>query len=213
MILAIALLAPLSATALFYLRPPQTATHNGEIIQAQTTLPAPSWRKAAGGKPETKQWRGKWALLQISESPSCESECRRRLCQMRQLRLMLPGNYFRLHRAWLIKEENGDGNDNTGDKNKNPPPKSIIAENNCGDPRAAKLQTRKVNILQGVEILRGKTTNLPPPKKGLRRKDYIYLTDPAGRLAMRFPPELTPYQIRSDLKRLLKLSKGWRQAR
>ena len=46
-----------------------------------------------------------------------------------------------------------------------------------------------------------------------RPEDYLYLADPAGRMVMRFAPEVTIYEIRSDLKRLLKLSKGWRQVK
>ncbi|MGI9337286.1 MAG: hypothetical protein ACR2P4_02095 [Gammaproteobacteria bacterium] len=155
-----------------------------------------------------EQWRGKWILLHTTTSAHCDEQCRRRLCRMRQLRLMLPGHYLRINRAWLInKDENAKSGGDIGAK-------PLTATSDCGEIQteaAAAQRAAQVDIVQGVFILRGEAKTLPPPSGGLRRDEYLYLIDPAGRLAMRFAPTLNIYNIRSDLSRLLKLSRGWRQ--
>ena len=209
LILAIALLTPLASTALFYLWPPSGATHHGEVLNAPALLPPREWRLHNGEKINAEQWRGKWALLHTTTTSHCNEQCRRRLCQMRQLRLMLPGNYFRVRRAWLI----------SGDESISPPSgrwlgggEPIKAKSDCGEARASERDSSEVDILQGVEVLRGDIKTLPAPAGNYTREDYIYLADPAGRLAMRFNPQLSVYEIRKDVSRLLKLSKGWKRA-
>lgn len=187
LILCIGVLTPLASTLLFYFAPPSEHTARGEILPPLQT-PA-SWELQ----------NGKWTLLFVSEN-GCGEECKKRLCQMRQLRLMLPGHYLRLQRAWL-RPENAD---------ETPP---ITASADCGESRAAAFAetAEEVNITEGVLMIRGNAENLPPPAEGKTRADYLYLTDPAGIYAMRFPPQLDAYAVRKDLAKLLKLSKGRRK--
>ena len=246
LIVAIAVLTPLLSTAMFYLWQPAANTHKGEVIDTQnpTILPPPSWQTiggevAGGGNDDNgnsgeeggrndsggngEEWRGKWTLLQTTPAAVCDEQCRRRLCQMRQLRLMLPGNYLRLRRVWLIND-NGGGNINPDDETGGSITiggeidKTITANSDCGEidtaaAAAARRRATEVDILQGVARMRGDSEVLPTAAADLRREDYLYIIDPAGRIAMRFSPTLTIYEIRADLSRLLKLSKGWRQAK
>ncbi|MGU9951084.1 MAG: hypothetical protein ACNYPH_02000 [Gammaproteobacteria bacterium WSBS_2016_MAG_OTU1] len=187
LILLIGIMAPLASTLLFYFAPPQNNTAAGELLNA-TAAP--------------KQWNlddGKWTLLYASDN-TCGTACQQRLCQMRQLRLMLPGSYFRLRRAWLTSENTTD---NIQD---------LTATNDCGETRAAAFSedAKEVNIGEGVIKIIGDLNTLPAPRDKLSREDYLYLTDPDGFLIMRFPPEVDAYSIRGDLKKLLKISKGRR---
>lgn len=246
-IIAIAVLTPLASTIMFYLWQPAAATHKGEVIAATTPpaiFPPPSWQntKAKNGEREKSgsnakgkkggddwrgEWRGKWVLLQTTPTAQCNEQCRRRLCQMRQLRLMLPGHYLRINRAWLINKTGGgnattDDDDNTktigGDNAKGGGDdigeSPVMSTNDCGEIKsqsAAAKRAQEVDITNGIFILQGDNKTLPPPTGNWQRNDYIYLIDPAGRMAMRFSPTLTIYDIRKDLSRLLKLSRGWRQ--
>ena len=185
-ILLIGIITPLAATALFYLVPPQESVENGELLPP---LAVP-WRD------DIK--KGKWTLLHLADS-SCDDRCRRRLCRMRQVRLMLPGNYLRVQREWLL----ADGGI----------PAAQRVANDCGEPRAAAYAAgaRQVDVLDGVMLRRQSWDWLPTPAAGLSRQNYLYLIDPDGFLVMRFAPELDLYAIKKDLYKLLKLSKGRRR--
>ena len=187
-ILAIGILTPIAATALFYFAPPSSYTMRGEVLSPQKT------------PPEWNLQDGKWTLLTADENGKCGAQCMRRLCQMRQLRLMLPGHYFRLQRAWLRNE------------NANPPPQ-MFASADCGEKRAAAFaeNAEKIDITEGIITIRGDSSALPKPANGNARSDYLYLIDPAGIYALRFPPALDAYAIRKDLAKLLKISKGRRK--
>lgn len=114
---------------------------------------------------------------------------------------MLPGHYLRLQRAWL-RPENADET-----------APEIMASADCGESRAAAFAETagQVNVTEGVLTIRGNAEDLPPPAAGKTRAEYLYLTDPAGIYAMRFPPQLDAYAVRKDLAKLLKLSKGRRK--
>lgn len=198
LILLVAIIPPVAATLLFFYHPPIEQTNHGDLM-SPVAMPTEEWQNHDGGDFSDEELRGKWVLWQAAAG-ACNTHCRRRLCRMRQLRLMLPGNYFRLRRGWLLT----DGQE---------PPNALTQGGDCGEVRAAGLQdvAQTVDVLNGVLLWRGDSKILPaaarPPE------DYLYLTDPAGRMVMRFPPEVTIYEIRTDLKRLLKLSKGWRQVK
>ena len=183
LILLLGVLAPLASTALFYFSPPQQHTAHGEILPPQKT---PAQWELSGDK---------WTLLYAGDRP-CGEQCRRRLCQMRQLRLMLPGHYFRLQRAWLRPT----------------PPPSITTSGDCGEARAAAFAktAQQVDVTDGVLAVAGDDGALPVPANELRRADYLYLIDPDGNIAMRFAPHLGAHEIRKDLAKLLKLAKGRR---
>ncbi len=194
LIFLLAVLTPITATLLFFFLPPAEKTNHGELI-TPVAMPIEKWTNKDGSAISPTETNGKWVLWHASDG-ECNSDCRRRLCRMRQLRLMLPGNYFRLQRGWMIT-------------NQHVPPETLKERGDCKETLAANLTSGTVELIDGVLLWRGNIETLPvaarPPE------EYLYLTDPAGRLMMRFPPEATIYEIRTDLKRLLKLSKGWRQ--
>ena len=177
-------LTPVFATLLFYVAPPQAVVARGEILLPPRHAPA--------------QWEldgGKWTLLFAGEA--CGGACKKRLCQMRQLRLMLPGAYQRLQRAWLRPSFAPETPDMT-------------ASADCGEARAAAFakSAKQINITEGVLHIRGDLALLPPPAEKLSSEDYLYLIDPAGIFVLRFAPDLDIYAVRKDLARLLKISKG-----
>ncbi|MGI9306829.1 MAG: hypothetical protein ACR2P5_05935 [Gammaproteobacteria bacterium] len=195
LILCAGISAPLAATLLFYFAPPQTATARGEILPPRQT-PAP-W--ALDG--------GKWTLLFADNGGGCGATCQKRLCQMHRLRLMLPGHYLRMQRAWLRPNpQNNDAAESDAD--------NIAVSSDCGEARAAVFAAaaKTIKPAKGVLQIRGAAADLPAPAAGLAREDYLYLIDPSGVWAMRFAPRLGIYDIRQDLARILKLSKGVKRA-
>ena len=196
LILAIGVLTPFLSTALFFFWQPDEQVNNGEILPP-TAVAGEDWHIAGGNAFSLDEWRGQWVLL-IGGDGVCDAACQKRLCRIRQMRLLLPGHYLRLRRVWLVT-------DNT------PPPDSLPQAGDCGEVSnvAIRERVRQEDVLLGVDKVFGGVDSLPAGG-GRAATDYIYLIDPAGVWVMRFSPELTPAQIRQDMARLLKLSKGRR---
>lgn len=183
LILLIGTGTPLLSTGMYFLWRPASFTHYGELLSPPVPLSA-AWRPTAGGR---REWTGKWVLIRTGPA-KCDGECARQLCRMRQLRLMMHGDYHRVGRAWLLTDEGA-------------PPARLSTTTDCGEPRAAALRARAetADVLAGVELLQGGTDEALRP-------GWLHLADPNGLLVVRYPPGADLYQIRRDFRRLLKLS-------
>ena len=133
---------------------------------------------------------------------------------MRQLRLMMHGDYHRIARGWLLTDSGV-------------PSAAIAMTTDCGEPRAAALRQRatEVNVVSEVAFLRGVGDgerdgvgdgngdgNGNGKKDGngvseILRVGWLHIADPRGFVVMRYPPGSDLYEIRKDFRRLLKLSK------
>ena len=197
LIVFIGVITPLASTALFFFWQPAQQVNIGDVLPPQP-LPETEWRYLSGDDFTSAHWRGDWVLL-FAGGGDCDADCRRRLCQLRQLRLMLPGNYLRLRRAWLVTDNQ-------------PPPPALEQTTDCGElaAQASVPAASRVDTLADVEILTAAPATLPAAA-AMPATRYLYLVDPAGIWAMRFPPDLTTYQIRNDINRLLRISKGRKQ--
>ena len=193
-IVAVGVLTPLLSTLLFFFWRPAEQINYGNILPTETVA-AESWRYADGQDFSLADWRGQWVLL-TAGGGQCDAACRKRLCRVRQLRLLLPGHYLRLERAWLVTDDT-------------PPPNSLMEDIDCGEVQdiVRRKDVRREDVLIGMDILLGSEISLP---ESTNPTEDLYLIDPAGVWAMRFAPELTPKQIRQDMARLLKLAKGRR---
>lgn len=188
LILLIGILTPLLSTALFFFWRPAAQVNVGVLLPPQQVATA-GWRTAAGEAFSIQDWRGDWVLL-AAGGGACDDACQQRLCQMRQLRLMLPGNYLRLRRVWLVTDAT-------------PPPAALMQETHCGEwEEGREITTRAADVVEGVEVLHAAANTLPAGAA------HLYLVDPSGVWVMYFPPQLSIYSIRTDLKRLLRISKG-----
>ena len=190
-IVLIAVLTPVLSTLLFFFwQPPQQVNH-GELLPPHAV--AADWRDGSGKAFAPPL--GKWTLLAAADG-DCDAACRRRLCRMRQLRLMLPGSYQRLHRAWLVTDDAT-------------PPTTLPQATDCGEvaDEAVREQAQTADSLADVQLLYGADSGLP---QAATAKHYLYLLNADGVWVMRFSDELSLYEIRDDLKRLLRLSKGRR---
>ena len=109
---------------------------------------------------------------------------------MRQLRLMMHGDYHRIARGWLLTDSGV-------------PSDAIAMTTDCGESRAAALRQRatEVNVVSEVAFLRGVGVS------EIMRVGWLHIADPRGFVVMRYPPDSDLYEIRKDFRRLLKLSK------
>ena len=199
LIILIAVATPALSTWMYFNWRPASFSHYGELLSPPIPIPT-DWREESAAFPAADEWRGNWVLLFASDS-ACGDECRQRLCQMRQLRLMMRADQTRIRRAWLIT-------------NDAPSPKALTTTSDCAAPRAAALRARakEVDILTNVHLVRPPApagpigTTASQPQLQPLMPNRIHIADPNGMLIMRYPSDADPYQIRRDLRRLLKLS-------
>ena len=129
-------------------------------------MPTAQWQNHDGGNFSDEELRGKWVLWQAAAG-ACDTHCRRRLCRMRQLRLMLPGNYFRLRRGWLLT----DGQE---------PPKIITERGDCGKSGQASCKMPPKRLMSLMACFCGAEILKPCPPPAGRKIICIWPTPPAA---------------------------------
>ncbi len=123
-------------------------------------------------------YKGKWVLLQ-AHSSDCQSDCEKRLHDMRQLRLAQGKEMTRLERVWLVTD--------------NQP---------LNMPRWQEYQgTQLLRVDPAV------AQAWLPVEKGTVASDHLYMIDPLGNLMMRFPKDADPNKIKKDIAKLLRASR------
>lgn len=187
LIIAIAVLTPLLSTGFYFWWQPRQTTHLGELLPP-APLATDGWSAAA--REAAAAWRGHWVLVS-GGGGGCDAACRQRLCRMRALHLALPGAYQRLRRAWWVSDGQAAA-------------EAILMPSDCGEGGAeVAARAREVDVLDGVDVVLA-AGGLPAGGD----EAAIYLLDADGTWVIRFAPTLTIYEMRQDIGKLLKLSKG-----
>jgi cytochrome oxidase Cu insertion factor (SCO1/SenC/PrrC family) len=171
--------APMIASYLtYYVIKPQSRTNYGALIDPRV-YPIPALGATTlDGKPiALDAYKGKWMMVQVNDA-DCQEPCKKRLYDMRQLRLAQGKDMDRIERTWLI----------TDDK----PLETIVIREYDG----THMLRVKPDVLKAWL----------PVEQGTTPSDHIYLIDPLGNLMMRFPKDADPNKIKKDLSKLLKAS-------
>jgi cytochrome oxidase Cu insertion factor (SCO1/SenC/PrrC family) len=172
--------APLIASYLtYYVIKPQGRTNYGTLVDPRA-YPMPALNVTTlDGKPiALDAYKGKWMMVQVNDA-DCQEPCRKRLHDMRQLRLAQGKDMDRIERIWLI----------TDDK----PLETIVMREYDG----TQMLRAKPDALKAWL----------PVEQGTTAADHIYIIDPLGNLMMRFPKDADPNKIKKDLSKLLKASR------
>jgi hypothetical protein len=172
--------APLIASYFtYYVIKPQSRTNYGDLIDPRAH-PAPQLGAATldGKSVSLDAWKGKWIMLQV-DSGNCEDACKKKLLDMRQLRLMQGKEMDRIERVWLI----------TDDK----PVETIVL--------------REFDGTRVLRASRDQVNAWLPADPGGSPADHIYMIDPLGNLMMRFPKNPDPSKMKKDIAKLLKASR------
>lgn len=179
LILAVCLFPFVASTALYYLAPPKNRMNYGDLIAPP--LPIPELALAGlDGKPiRLGTLRGKWTMVHIDQA-GCAPACRDKLYKMRQVRLTQNKNMDRVQRLWIVTDDV-------------PVSDSLLRE------------------YAGTIIVRADKPGLGELLKVLpataASADHIWLVDPLGNVMMRYPPAADPSRMKSDLTRLLRVSR------
>lgn len=172
--------APMIASYLtYYVIKPQGRTNYGALIDPrQYPIPALGIT-ALDGKPSSlEDFKGKWIMLQVSDA-ECDEPCRKRLHDMRQLRLAQGKDRDRIERVWLITD--------------NKPLETMLMREYDGT-HMLRVDPAKLRAWLPVE-----NDTVP--------SDHMYMIDPLGNLMMRFPKDADPNKIKKDISKLLKASR------
>ena len=96
--------APVIASYLaYYLLPPSGRTNYGTLVEPQRPLPSLALVDLDGHPVDPASWRGRWVMVQVDPS-ACDDACKRKLWNMRQLRLTTGRERDRVLRAWLVTD-------------------------------------------------------------------------------------------------------------
>ncbi len=172
--------SPLIASYLtYYVIKPEGRTNYGALIDPKAyPIPALEATTLDGKSIGLNAYKGKWIMLQVGVA-ECDDGCRKKLHDMRQLRLAQGKDMDRIERVWLI----------TDDK----PLETMLM--------------REYDGTQLLRINQEALKSWLPVEAGTTPADHIYMIDPLGNLMMRFPKDGDPNKIKKDLARLLKASR------
>jgi len=174
LIAAVAAAPLVAAYALFHFWRPSAFTNYGQLLPPDRIADV-SIRQADGSDFTLAALKGKWVLMMV-DSGICDAFCRRKLYQMRQVRLTQGKDMERIERAWLVDDEAR-------------PASELVTE----------YRGTRVVSARGSPLL----SRLPAD---VSVRDHIYIVDPLGNLMMRYPRDADPSRIKKDVTRLLKVS-------
>lgn len=172
--------APMIASYLtYYVIKPSGRTNYGTLLDPRA-YPMPALAMTAlDGKPQAlSDFKGKWLMLQ-ADSGECLEPCRKKLTDMRQLRLTQGKEMDRLERVWLVIDDK---------------PLDTMTMREFDGTHLLRVQ------LQALK-------QWLPVDQGTQVSDHLYMIDPLGNLMMRFPKDADPNKIKKDLSKLLKASR------
>ncbi|GAC1411218.1 MAG: cytochrome c oxidase subunit I [Burkholderiaceae bacterium] len=177
-IFAVCALPLIGSYLTYYVIRPSGRTNYGELLDPRR-YPIPDLHSTSlDGKPlGLDAYKGKWVMMQV-DSGACEAQCRAKLLDMRQLRLMQGKERTRIERVWLITD---------------------------GAPLDTVLM-REYDGTHLLRATPGVLEKWLPRDAGTGLGDHIYLIDPLGNLMMRFPKDADPNKMKKDLGKLLRAS-------
>jgi hypothetical protein len=171
--------APMIASYLtYYVIKPEGRTNYGALIDPRAhPIPALGTTMLDGKPLGLDAYKGKWIMLQV-DGAECLDACKKKLYEMRQLRLTQGKEMDRIERVWLITDAA-------------PLETSIMREYDGTRMLRAKPETIKAWL---------------PVEPDTAVTDHIYMIDPVGNLMMRFPKNADPNKIKKDISKLLRAS-------
>ena len=103
LILLVCALPLVASYLVYYLWPPQSRMNYGTLIDPRP-FPAAPLAAFDGPRFSIAELRGRWVMLQV-DSSGCAEPCRRKLYQMRQVRLTQGREIGRIERVWLVRDD------------------------------------------------------------------------------------------------------------
>lgn len=103
LILLVCVIPFVASYLVYYLWPPQSRMNYGTLIDPRPFFAA-LLERLDGPRFSIAELRGRWVMLQV-DSSRCSEPCRRKLYQMRQVRLTQGREMGRIERVWLVRDD------------------------------------------------------------------------------------------------------------
>lgn len=154
--------------------------NHGELVQPTRSIPPLRLQTHDGRRFDTASMHGNWSLLMLAGS-DCAADCTRNLYHLRQIRLAMGEDRYRVLRLMLLTDgRGGDGLETVLEP--------FAGTRVLTGPTADRTQLIDLLAVNG------------PPANG-----RVYLVDPEGRLVLSYPPNPPWKDVLKDLQRLLKV--------
>jgi hypothetical protein len=180
LLLALCVAPVLASYLAYYVIPPAARTNYGDLVLPQRPAPALALARLDGSRVEMAALRGQWLMLHVDEA-ACGAACRRKLWNMRQVRLTQGKDRDRIERVWLITDA--------------APLETILLREYEG---TLFLRANRAELGAFLAL---------PADPGARLMDHIWLVDPLGNLMLRWPKNQDPNRVKKDLTKLLRASR------
>ncbi len=131
-------------------------------------------------KENKSEIKGRWLLLNVIPSESCLDECKKNIVKTKQLRLMMGKDLTRIRRVALLFSS---------------PEESVTRDWWPEDLRLLKYKAS--------ETLSKKISS---HMSSISEKGILIIMDPLGNMMMSYDSEFDPYDVKSDLSKLLRIS-------
>jgi hypothetical protein len=178
LLLAVCVAPVFASYTAYYLLPPSGRTNYGALVEPQRPLPELSLRRLDGSAVAAASLRGSWLMVQV-DTGACDAACRKKLWQMRQVRLTTGRDADRVQRVWLITDHA-------------PLATEVLREYDG----TLFLRARPDEV----------AAFLAPEAPAAALAEHIWLVDPLGNLMLRWPKDADPSRMKKDLIKLLKVS-------
>lgn len=179
LLIVLACAAPVIASYFtYYVIRPQGRINYADLIEPQRPVGEFAVQGPTGEAGTLAQYRGKWLLVTAAPA-DCPEDCRDRLYQIRQVRLMTGRERDRVQRVWLVTDPGT-------------PPPALLAEHDG---------------LQWLRVDPQALSAVFPGGSGTAVTRHVFLVDPLGNLMMRFPIAADPARMKKDLSKLLRASR------
>jgi hypothetical protein len=158
-----------------------SGTNNGELITPVVTTER---NELIGfddfSRKNMDELKGHWVLVNVIPNNDCNTVCQQAIHKTKQLRLMMNKDLTRIRRLVLI-----------------------IPEINIDSASHWwKDDARLIRVKPAASLLE-KLKNI---RNGVIPDGMLLIMDPLGNLMMQYQPEFDPYKVKSDLRKLLKIS-------
>lgn len=141
--------------------------------------------------------KGHWILMNVVPNKVCNKVCQFAIHKTKQLRVMMGKDLTRSRRLVLIASEYEQMVEQLNWEGENKEEEKI---NKQVDEKNKDIFLLKVKL---GSLLKDKLNKI---RKSEIPDGMLFLMDPLGNIMMQYEPEFDPYEVKSDLRKLLKIS-------
>lgn len=183
LIIAAMSILPLAMAWVFKLNPQWLSTpgNRGQLISPPVLTERSEWSGFdAFSRDNMQELEGRWVMIHVIPDAQCADECRKALHKTKQLWLMMNKDLTRIRRAVVL-----------------------LADVDADAAAAWWQDDDRLLRVKPEQTLRQKIQALG---NGKLSSGMLLLMDPLGNVMMQYQPGFDPYDVRSDLKKLLQVS-------